>query len=946
MNIIEFLKNNEQQVNAVNNDSNTFVLGNPGSGKTRVIVAKVMDLLNKGIKPEEIICMSFTNKAKEELSSRFTEYLGQEYDIKDLRVETFHSFAYDSVKDYLQKNNINSNLIKESLQRFLIYKVIKDNNYFNYGSDYLKRVANGLSQKMSYLKSFKVDNHNKEIILEKIKSAYKLENKKADLELLEEIELFLPLIPEIFSKYEIEKSKFGVDYTDMLIHFNNFLDTNPIHFKYVIVDEVQDANELQTDIVMKLSSQGQRFAVGDLKQSIFRFQGASINSINRFKAGAIEFILYDNFRSTQEILDYSKNFLINKTSNYVKELSDLKTGKGLYGKKPLIINADDPNSVVLYYINQLLNESTDKQICVIAKTNSMLEDIANLLDEFNIPYSIYGKSNSLSNYIFDSIMSFIDVLVNNNINSLIPVLSSPFINLTFKQVNDIKDYIKKNNISNIEDLHSLPELKQFFMIYSDFRYDLSYRGFNTLFLDYLLPCSISLGKSQYLTVNEMFKAIKDYFETFDLLTNSDLIDYLNMSSDVYELIIGEDNARVQLFTVHSSKGKQFDSVIYMPKIIPSKSKFIEYAFDGIVMQNSDISDDIENEDYKLDFVAFTRAKENLIVINNKEDYFVKDYSELLNSSDNSNIEIVDVNDNSVFYRKYSEIISLLEKQDYDFAIEKINALKLNKVDRFDWILEKIIAYRKDRNYSFSAIDKFIDCPRKFLFNSILKVPELTKTTKFGTDIHEKIELYYKGIEQDLNEEEKLVFKNLLDCENEFKAKVKIDSFTVFGTELEFNYPIKDFLSLEEDAGNIKGKIDAVFKSNNNYYIIDFKTNKKADANADQLHFYKFIFSQTNGVSLELIDTYFFYLYLRDYAINVNHSPYGVVKGVSKPKFEGAIENYKSSLRAMIFDEPKIFFDCGKDMNPNSDNNFSCQYCPYKTICKRFEYELKELKEIK
>mgnify|MGYP002682579713 CR=1 FL=1 len=102
----------------------------------------------------------------------------------------------------------------------------------------------------------------------------------------------------------------------------------------------------------------------------------------------------------------------------------------------------------------------------------------------------------------------------------------------------------------------------------------------------------------------MFKVLKDYYETFDLLINSDLIDYLTTSSDVYELIIGEDDARVQLYTIHSSKGKQFDSVIYMPKTTFSKLKFIEYAFDGIVLQNADICDDIESENYKLDFVAF------------------------------------------------------------------------------------------------------------------------------------------------------------------------------------------------------------------------------------------------------------------------------------------------------------------------------------------------------
>ena len=117
------------------------------------------------------------------------------------------------------------------------------------------------------------------------------------------------------------------------------------------------------------------------------------------------------------------------------------------------------------------------------------------------------------------------------------------------------------------------------------------------------------------------------------------------------------------------------------------------------------------------------------------------------------------------------------------------------------------------------------------------------------------------------------------------------------------------------------------------------------ADANQLHFYKYMFSETKSISLELIDTYFFYIYLRDYVINVENKPYGAVKGVLKSKFEDTIEKYKASLKAMIFDEPKIYFNCGKNKNPNSDDSYSsCQFCFYKLMCKRFEHELKELKD--
>ena len=300
---------NESQKKAITTKGNVFVVGNPGSGKTRLIVEKIKHLLLHNAKEDEILCLTFTNKAKEELSERL---LNEQ--MANVVVDTFHSFAYEYVKDYLIERNINSALIKESMQRFLLYNILK--KYVD--ETKLLRITNIFSQKISYFESFKIESFDFDEVVENIK---KIDSKFKDFDLVRDL---LEIIPKVLQEYKQVKKRYGVDYNDLLFYFLEYLKQNPINYKYLIVDEVQDTNELQTDIILELSRNGQRFLVGDLKQSIFRFQGASVNAMQRLKKDAVEIVLDKNYRSTQEILDYAKKFMINNTNKYHKDLSILK----------------------------------------------------------------------------------------------------------------------------------------------------------------------------------------------------------------------------------------------------------------------------------------------------------------------------------------------------------------------------------------------------------------------------------------------------------------------------------------------------------------------------------------------------------------------------------------------------------------------------------------------
>lgn len=936
MDLKRFFGNNKDQYEAATAKGNIFVIGNPGTGKTRLLTGRVAYLLDNGIKPEDILCMTFTNKASEELRAKMTENLGEEYpQIQNIKVETFHSFAINEMELFLEKKGIKTNVLREGVQKFLIYKVVKDMNLFNYTDSYLQTFVSSLSSKFSYLRSFELNKHQKPEILGNFAKRQK-GSKKKKIQELEDAERFLELLPEVLNKYEIEKKKYGIDYNDMLIYFKEYLKENPISFKHVIVDEVQDTNDFQASIVLKLAKDGNYFAVGDSKQSIFRFQGASAKSIKRFKEHAKIFTLKINYRSTNSILNYAKTYFLNNVQNtsHNEELKDLRNANNTLGTKPQVYDSNNENLVV--HLIQKYSKN-GKDVAILARKNYQLKEISKVLDKLHIDYAITGANNNESSYIADLVYKLLSVLIDKDINNLIPVLSSPFVNLTFKELKDVRSYIEKNKITNIDKLRHFNSLKSFFIIYDKFNeQNQMYKSIGPLFEKFLIPSAISLGRDQYLTVKSIYDGVKEYFEEYTIKDTTNLIDYLKISNEVYELVIGKERAKIKLFTVHSAKGKEFDTVIYLPEKQKIKDAFLENLFDAIVLsQNKEIQDDIDLENYKLDFVAFTRAKENLIIINSKKrgsfDYFIEGVSKRINYDDSENLETIELKDSNSYYNDYSEIIGLLANKEYNSAIEKIKEIKTRSNYGIDWINEYIKNKRIKMNLSFSAIKNYLECPRKFLFSYILGLgADKNKSLEFGNKVHKKLELLYKGkIKLEDIKDNKILnaIQNAELCEQDLLTKTKSNKFNIVGIEYEYKYPIKDFINREHN-GTINGKIDKILESGNKYYIIDYKTNASANAKADQLFLYKYIFSELNNISPENIEVYFYYINLKKSKLSnvkTGHS----LNGIKNKNYEQKLQTIKLAIEDILFGDINLFY--------KKSNN--CYQCPFEHYCKKIDFEL-------
>src|SRR3989338_5179402 len=147
----EFLKElNEEKKSIVESEGNVLVIANPGTGKTKLLTYKFVYLLNQGFKPEDILCLTFTNKAKKELEDRIIELIKKEeinLDLSRLNIHTFHSYALDFMED--------DDIISTNLLRFCIYKFLKDNQILNYGDEYLIEViVPKMENLLRYLKNF------------------------------------------------------------------------------------------------------------------------------------------------------------------------------------------------------------------------------------------------------------------------------------------------------------------------------------------------------------------------------------------------------------------------------------------------------------------------------------------------------------------------------------------------------------------------------------------------------------------------------------------------------------------------------------------------------------------------------------------------------------------------------------------------------------------------
>ena len=594
MDYIEKL-NNEQKKAATFKDGPCLVIAGAGSGKTKVLTTRIANLIENGVKPYNILAITFTNKAAGEMRERVNNIINAH----DAFIGTFHSFGLKIIRENSSSFNLTSafTLIDTEDQTSIIKKIMKDINITD------KMISPAfIKSKISFIK-------NNMLSDSEIANFLISENEK--------------IAVKIYYEYEkILKRNNTLDFDDLLKKpvelFNSnkeVLEKYQDKFKYILIDEYQDTNEVQYKLVKLLSKKYLNlFVVGDPSQSIYAFRGANYQNILNFEKdfkGCTVIKLPQNYRSTQTILDAANEVIShNKQRKDLDLFSDL--GQGVKIKYIRTFNDSMENKRVVDEIQKLYEEGySRKDMAIFYRTNAQSRSIEDALVKANIPYKVFGSFYFYKRKEIKDLLAYLKLIANPSDDvSLERVINEPKRKIGDKTIENLREKARSLNISMFEAIDSGKELefKNLILNLIEISKDTSITG--------LIDKTLELSKMKETYENdkslesdirlENLMEFRSVSETYEKETgNVNLSDFLmevSLVSDAAEYSTDAD--AVTLMTVHSAKGLEFKVV------------FIIGLEENIMPISKALYDDEElEEERRLMYVAITRAKEKLYLLN-------------------------------------------------------------------------------------------------------------------------------------------------------------------------------------------------------------------------------------------------------------------------------------------------------------------------------------------
>ncbi len=641
--MLETLQLNPEQLKAAKAlKGYNLVIASAGTGKTSTIVGRILYLLDNGIKPEEILLLTFTNKASNEMIARVAKYSKSSSKIE---AGTFHAVAYRYLKEHYPNLSLKQpKELKKLLESIVDTKnALTDDDKKPYTSQHLYALYS------LYTNALKQEDF----------SAW-LSNKNP------EHTPYAAFYENILDEFENTKKKHNyIDYNDLLLLFKQAMLERPSPYKEVLCDEFQDTNPLQESILDAINPPS-LFCVGDYDQSIYAFNGADISIISNFTQkykNAQVFTLTKNYRSSKEILDLANQVIQRNERIYPKNLEVVKSGRF---NKPALLNYNDNIAQCQDIAKRIVMRKNFKEVAVIFRNNASADQLEAALRSHNVPSKRKGSASFFESkevalaldicaLIFNpkDIMAAIHVLSHisdigsntaKDIHEALILLGNGDLKLALIQPDkEAKIYTKKKEITSMglfeeifalenssrfngvidKAFHSHPVLmhpkispngakmlSDFFILYTKapthspsalIKHILESAFFQT-FKTRLLK---ERSKNKDGSYNEFKKlqAQKRFNEKMDLLSSL-AKNYQNLGRFLNSTLIGSSEATqgegVNLLSVHASKGLEFKDVYIID--------LMEGRFPNHKLMNT--GGGIE-EERRLFYVAITRAKENL-----------------------------------------------------------------------------------------------------------------------------------------------------------------------------------------------------------------------------------------------------------------------------------------------------------------------------------------------
>ena len=605
--------NDRQKEAVLATEGPCLVIAGAGSGKTKVLTHKIAYLMKeKYIKPWNILAITFTNKAANEMKERVEKLVGEA--AKDMWIGTFHSICVRILRKYIDRLGFeHSFLIFDTTdQRTLIKECMKtlkiDDKMFTDRSvlSEISNAKNEMLEPKAYQTKYAGD-YRKEII-GRIYELYQQRLKENNAIDFDDIINFTIKI--------LEQNE------DVLDYYTN-------KFQYVLVDEYQDTNKAQFTLVTLLASKyGNITVVGDNDQGIYSFRGADITNILNFERdfpGTKIVKLEQNYRCTGNILKAANSVIKHNENKYEKKLWT----ENEEGSLPIIHRADDEydeGRFIVEEINHLRREEYFKysDFTVLYRMNSQSRAIEEILRREGIPYKIVGGLKFYERKEIKDIISYLRLIYNFSDN------------ISLKRIiNEPKRGIGKTSIDNIQEISEKTGLSMFDIIKHADEYGLNRVKANAT--EFIETIEYLRSKIEELSISELIKEtlnktgyvkaleIENTTEAESRIENleefltvaiefeeeeaentlADFLEGITLSSDIDGMEDSEDS--VTLMTLHSAKGLEFPVV------------FLVGLEEGIFPGNKSIGEPKElEEERRLFYVGITRAKQYLYLTCSKK----------------------------------------------------------------------------------------------------------------------------------------------------------------------------------------------------------------------------------------------------------------------------------------------------------------------------------------
>ena len=966
---LEEKKLNKEQLEAVSyGDGPLLIIAGAGTGKTTVITERIKHLIvGKKVKPEEILAMTFTEKAAREMEERID--IALPYGYTQMWIMTFHGFC-DRV---LRKEAVNVGLdpAYNVLTQAETIQLLK-RNLFNFNLQYFRPLGNPtkfLSGLITHFSRLKDEDVGPNQYIEWVKSqisSTKGQNEEEKIELEKYLEL-----AQAYQIYEDIKIKNSVmDFGDLITNTlklfrtrKNILRKYQEQFKYILIDEFQDTNFAQNELAILLAGKNQNITVcADDDQAIYRWRGAAISNVIQFKdrfPKAKIISLTQNYRSTQEILDRAYGVIQNNNPDRleVKEKIDKKlvAVSGIQGEKIEFLYADrveNEAEMVAQKIQDIRNkipETRYSDFAILVRANNHADSFLRALNRHGIPCQFLGPGMLFKQPEIKDLIAYLKFLADiEDSVAFYRVLSLEVFKISPRDLAAIAAFAKRENLTLFEACEKMEKIflseatkktlrkfleminKHLGLIKSETAGQILY-----LFLEdsgilrQLINPSSVYQERRVENIAKFFDKLKNYETQNENASVFAVADWIDLSMELGESPLVSDSDwtlvdAVNIMTLHSAKGLEFPFVflvnLVMQRFPTSERKEQIPIPDPLIKEILPEGDYHLEEERRLFYVVMTRAKERLFLT--AANYYGEGKRE----------------------RKISPFVFEALGKDLPSPSNSLGASNQHQLSFLDFQKppeELVMASTQPpaaiTYLSYSQIEAFDNCPLQYHFRYVQKIPTLPSgALSFGDSIHKTMQSFYQEVKNGGKPEIKDLLKmfsanwssaGYSSKKHELEMKKKGEEIlTVYYKK---NYDPKNIpLDLEQIFTikvspdlKIGGKIDRVdLLPNGKLEIIDYKTGRvpsmeKLEKNL-QMTVYALAASDPGIYNKDLKDVVMSFYFFE------------TQEKISTKRTKEQLEEAKKELIGKKEEIEKSNFD------PKPSN--LCDFCEYRLLCEAWQ----------